>query len=149
MYHRIVRSRVRQAYAKMSAGRYRDVVRTFSPDIVFRFYGDHAMGGEQRGSEAVRAWFERVFRLLPGLRLEPLSIVVDGPPWNTTVATRFRVHAELPDGLVYTNEGMQYLRLRWGKAVEDRLYEDTQVLSEAIERQRAALAKAPAGVPSA
>jgi hypothetical protein len=37
---------------------------------------------------------------------------------------------------------MQFLRLRWAKAVEDRLYEDTQVLHDAIEHQRAALGAA-------
>jgi hypothetical protein len=39
---------------------------------------------------------------------------------------------------------MQFLRLRWGKAVEDRLFEDTQVLDEAIEHQRAASGEAEA-----
>jgi ketosteroid isomerase-like protein len=132
MYHRIVRSRVRQAYRNISAGQYREVVRTFAPDVVFSFHGEHAMGGELHGVEAVSSWFERVYRLFPGLQLEPLAIVVDGPPWNTVVATRFTVRAELPDGVPYRNEGMQYLRLRFGKAVEDHLYEDTAALDRAL-----------------
>jgi hypothetical protein len=29
---------------------------------------------------------------------------------------------------------MQFLRLRWGRVVEDRLYEDTQKLAAVLER---------------
>jgi hypothetical protein len=54
------------------------------------------------------------------------------------VATRFRVSATLPDGRPYTNEGMQFLRLRWGKAIEDYLYEDTNKLAAELERMGAA-----------
>jgi hypothetical protein len=54
------------------------------------------------------------------------------------VATRFAVSATLPDGRPYTNEGMQYLRLRWGRAVEDYLYEDTKLLAAELERMGAA-----------
>ena len=75
---------------------------------------------------------------VPDLKLEPVEIVVSGGPWNTRVATRFEVDSSLAGGGRYENVGMQFLRLRWGKAVEDRLYEDTQVLDEAIEHQRAA-----------
>jgi ketosteroid isomerase-like protein len=133
MYHRIVRSKVRQAYRDISAGNYQPVVASFVPDIEFQFVGEHAMGGQLHGRDAVAAWFERVLRLFPGLQLVPQAIAVSGAPWNTVVATRFTVSAELPDGTPYRNEGMQYLRLRWGKAVEDRLYEDTAKLNRALE----------------
>ena len=90
------------------------------------------MGGELHGREAVAQWFARVSRLFPDLRVTPLQIVVNGPPWRTTVATRFRVTASLPGGAAYRNEGMQYLRIAWGHIVEDRLYEDTDVLKDAL-----------------
>jgi hypothetical protein len=73
----------------------------------------------------------------------PETIVVDGFPWDTRVATRFEVSASLPGGARYSNRGMQYVRLRWGRVVEDYLYEDTHVL-------RAALGKlAEAGIEEA
>jgi ketosteroid isomerase-like protein len=40
----------------------------------------------------------------------------------------------MPDGGQITNHGVQYLKLRWGKVVEDVLYLDTQILAEACER---------------
>ena len=104
---------------------------------MLRFSGDHPMGGEHRGPDEVRAWFERVHGYFPDLRLEPIEIVVDGWPWNTLVATRFRVTATLSDGRPYENEGMQFLRLRWGKAYEDYIYEDTQKLAAELGRMGA------------
>jgi ketosteroid isomerase-like protein len=125
---------VRRGYAQLSAGDFDAVVKTFHPSAVLRFSGDHAMAGEQRGIDAVRAWFDRVHGYFPDLRIEPDQIVVDGWPWDTRVATRFRVSATLADGRPYANEGMQFLRLRWGRAVEDYLYEDTQKLAAELER---------------
>lgn len=137
MYKTIVASQVRKTYARISAGEL-DVDAIFARDAVFQMAGDHHLGGERRGHDEIRAWFEEVFRLFPDLKLEPVEVVVSGWPWNTRVATRFRVSATLDGGERYENEGMQFLRLRWAKAVEDRLFEDTQVLDEAIERQLAA-----------
>jgi ketosteroid isomerase-like protein len=132
MYRMIVRSIAAKAYRHLSDGDYEAVVGSFAADAVFCFAGHHALGGEISGVDLVRQWFQRLFRLFPDFRLEPQAIVVSGPPWNTVVATRFVVSASLPDGRPYTNEGMQFLRLRWGRAVEDRLYEDTQTLVEAL-----------------
>ena len=129
----IVRRIARNAYRRLSEGDYEAILRAFAPGAVFCFAGDHAMGGELEGPALIRQWFQRVFRLFPDLRLQPKAIVVSGPPWDTLVATRFGVSATLPDGRTYANEGMQFLRLRWGRAVEDRLYEDTQALVAALE----------------
>jgi ketosteroid isomerase-like protein len=48
-----------------------------------------------------------------------------GWPWDTVAVTQFRIHAVLRDGRPYTNDGMQFLRIRWGRIVEDRVFEDT------------------------
>ena len=138
MYKTIVASQVRKAYRHISAGEFDRVTGNFHPDIRFQLMGDHHLGGEQRGIDQVTEWFAKTGRLFPDLKLEPVEIVVSGGPWNTRVATRFEVSLSLAGGGRYENVGMQFLRLRWGKAVEDRLYEDTQVLDEAIEHQRAA-----------
>jgi hypothetical protein len=61
-------------------------------------------------------------------------VIVQGWPWNTLVATRLAIAAPRADGSVYQNEAMQFLRLRWGKVVEDRLHEDTYKL--VIELQK-------------
>jgi ketosteroid isomerase-like protein len=135
MYRLVVRWIVRQTYRRLNQEEYDKVVPQFAPSARFLFAGDHVLGGERRGREQVRAWFRQVFELFPDLRLEPDQILVGGWPWNTWVSVHFRVRATLRDGTPYQNEGMQLLRLRWGRAVEDCLFEDTQRLAAALEVQ--------------
>lgn len=132
MYGFVVRRLVRRSFRRLSAGDYEAVLGQFSPDVVFCFSGEHALGGELRGVGPTRRWFRRLYGLFPGIVFEPLRVVVSGWPWDTVVATRFRVRARMPGGRPYSNEGMQFLRLRWGRVVEDRVYEDTHGLVEAL-----------------
>lgn len=133
MYRMVVRRILQKAYRQLSHGDYEAVLKSFDADAVFCFAGTHALGGELHGIAAIRGWFEQIFRYFPDLRLAPQAILVNGPPWNTLVATRFLVSATLPDGGPYANEGMQFMRLRWGRVIEDRLYEDTQALGQAMD----------------
>jgi ketosteroid isomerase-like protein len=132
MYHRVVKTNLRKTFAAVSRGDGKTVMRAFAPDAALFFAGDHALGGTFQGRAAIGAWFERLFTTFPDLQLEPEKIVVEGFPWDTSVATRFTVTATLPTGGAYMNEGMQLLRIRWGRVVEERLYEDTQALSRAL-----------------
>jgi ketosteroid isomerase-like protein len=131
-YHAVVRGILRKSFANISSGRGASVAAQFAPDATLQFYGDHALGGERRGRAAIAGWFERLHELFPVLHVTPLAAVVNGTPWNTTVATRFSVTASLPGGEPYRNEGMQYLRIAWARIVEDRIYEDTDRLKDAL-----------------
>ena len=133
MYHAIVRQNVRQGFAHLSQGNYAAVLAQFSADVLFSFGGHHALGGEQRGVAAARAWFERLYKIFPGLQFEVRSVTVSGWPWNTLVVTEFEVQAPLPGGRNYQNRGTQILRLCWGKISEDRIMEDTVLLTAALE----------------
>ncbi len=42
------------------------------------------------------------------------------------------------DGTPYRNEGMQYVRIAWGRILEDRVYEDTGTLERALHAVAAA-----------
>src|SRR5215213_8645652 len=119
MYRWIVRQIVRRVFSRLNQGDYETIVKQFSPTSRFLMSGDHALGGERRGPEGARAFFEESFRLFPGLRIEPQQIMVGGWPWNTTIGTRFEVRDTESD---YRNEGMQFLRIRWGRVVEDLIY---------------------------
>ena len=134
MYHWIVRQKVRRGFRQLSAGDSEAALRQFAADAVFSFSGRHSLSGEHRGAATVRLWFERLYRLFPGIRFEVLDVLSTGWPWNTVAATHFSVRVKLRNGQAYHNQGMQYLRLHWGKVVEDRIYEDTQKL--AIELQQ-------------
>lgn len=129
MYRLIVRHVVRRAFRRIRPETIDGVLGAFTDESLFTFYGNHALGGR----DAVRDFFDRTFRLFPDIRLEPMTVVASGPPWDTVAATRFELRATLPDGATYRNEGMQFLRLRWGRVVEDRLYEDTQRLVRALD----------------
>jgi ketosteroid isomerase-like protein len=132
LFRALVRRATSRVYERLSAGDYATPLRSFAPTAVLRFYGDHALGGHIEGREAIRAWFERLLEIFPDLRLRPLTIVVNGFPWDAVVATRFVATATLPDGRPYANNGMQLIRLRWGRVVEDLLFEDTAALSQAL-----------------
>ncbi|WP_051773276.1 nuclear transport factor 2 family protein [Saccharothrix sp. NRRL B-16314] len=139
MYHAIVRAKVRSLWTRISDGDYRAAVSLATPDVHFRFVGDAPPAAEFTGREAFDQWFRDLLDLLPGIRLTPEDIVVRGWPWDTTVVTRFRVEAELADGSPYRNEGVQWVRLRWGRMVDDYVLEDTARLAEAVHRQERAL----------
>ncbi|WP_212747300.1 nuclear transport factor 2 family protein [Streptomyces montanus] len=140
MYHAIVRSKVRKMWRTVGSGdgAYRQAVELASPDVHFRFVGDTPMGADLHGRAAFADWFERFQRVFPGLRLTLTDVVVKGWPWNTTVVTRLRVRGRLADGSAYENEAFQWVRIRWGRMVEDTVLEDTLRLNEAYRRQELA-----------
>ena len=134
MYKFIVRRIVRRAFAGLSAGDYEPIVKQFGPRSRFNFAGDHALGGERFGQDAVRAWFQEMLKRFPGIRIEPQEVVVNGWPWNTVVATHLAISAPRAGGREYRNEGMQLLRLRWGRVVDDLIFEDTLALQHELRR---------------
>lgn len=136
MYKLIVRQIVRRTFARLSAGDPEVVVKQFGPKSRFVFSGDHALGGERHGQEAAREWFGQMLRLFPGIRIEPRTVLVNGWPWDTVVATHLMISATLPDGRPYGNEGMQLLRLRWGRVVEDLIFEDTLKLDTELRHMQ-------------
>ena len=135
MYRLIVKLRLRKSFRRLSRRDYEPIVKLFGPSSRLLFSGDHALGGERRGADGARQWFGEVYRLFPDLRLEPQAVIVNGWPWNTVAATRFTVSAGGVDGSPYRNEGMQFLRLRWGRVVEDLLFEDTLKLEAELRRR--------------
>jgi ketosteroid isomerase-like protein len=142
MYAAIVRRLVRRRFAELSAGDPSRIVAMFGPASRFRFVGDHVLGGELVGRAAIASWFDRMLGLFPGIAISPVTIVVAGWPWATTVTNCFRVAAALPNGSPYRNEGVQVMRLRFGRIVREELYEDTAALVAAlavIERERLAV----------
>lgn len=138
MFHRMVRGRVRKGFADISRGDFDPVLQQFAPDIHFSFAGSHAIQGDFHQRESVKRWFERLHRLFPGLTITPQHIIVSGLPLDIRSVTQFSVAETLPDGQPYHNAGVQILRIKWGKIVEDHLVEDTDALLNAL-RHLAAL----------
>jgi ketosteroid isomerase-like protein len=145
MYKLIVKRIVRRTFTRLSQGDYEAVVGQFVPQSRFLFAGDHPLGGERRGPEAAREWFRDMLERFPGIRIEPADVLVNGWPWSTVVATRLVISAPRADGTMYRNEGMQLLRLRWGRVVEDLIFEDTLKLDAELRRRGAERTGEPVG----
>jgi ketosteroid isomerase-like protein len=135
VYKAIVRARIRATWRRAGAGDYRAAIEQAAPDIHFRFVGPPPVGADLRGREAFEAWFANLYELLPGIRMTLRDVRVAGWPWDTFVAVRLSIHATLTDGSEYRNEAIQWITLRWGRMVEDIVFEDTARLMEALRRQ--------------
>jgi ketosteroid isomerase-like protein len=133
MYQGIFKRQIRQAFEKLSAGHFDDVLRIFGQDIHFTFVGDHALSIDTHDKQAVQEWFVNWRRLFPTMQITPVKIVVSGPPWDVVATTQFEVTETLPDGSPYQNAGVQVVRIRFGKVVYDYLIEDTTLLQQALE----------------
>jgi len=132
MYHAIVASQVRKIFAAISAGNWQVMVDGLAPDFAYTFYGDHALGGERHTRAALEEWWRRIFRLLPGGVFTIDEIIVQGPPWNTRVASRVTIRATLPGDVPYQNVFMQVVHLAWGKVTRVWTLEDTVRLERAL-----------------
>jgi ketosteroid isomerase-like protein len=142
MYAWMVGRLVRRTFSRMSQGEWSAALRLFADDCHFVFPGRHELAGEYRRKEDIAGWFARAWGLFE-IQFEIHDVVVKGPPWRTRVCTRFTGRVTCSDGRTFLNNGMQYVRLSWGKVTQDQLYEDTQTVAEAIEYQRG-LEAAPA-----
>lgn len=132
MYHRIVKGIVARGFESISRGEYEAVLRQCAPNVTHFFAGDHALGGERRDVEALRRWFQRLGRLLPGLKLTITDMLARGMPWNTTIVVQWTAQTTLANGTPYHNAGVHFLTLRWGRVHVFRVYEDSQAVASAL-----------------
>ncbi len=107
--------------------------RMMADDVTFEFPGSSSFGASLRGRDAVLAWLRRFAALNPEYVVR--DVVVAGPPWNTRVAVRLSDRI----GDDYANEGMQYLRMRWGKVISDEVFVDTEKVAD-LERRHPEIA---------
>jgi ketosteroid isomerase-like protein len=135
MYRVIVARRIRRAWRHVDQRDYRYVLDQPAPGFTHRFAGDHALAGTRRQPEAVDAWYQRLFRLLPEIRFEVTDVLVRGWPWRTRAVALVRVHTSVADA-PYDNEVAQVVDLRWGRITGLAMHEDTQRLAAALARLR-------------
>jgi hypothetical protein len=125
LYAWAVRSMLHRTLRRLREGDFVPLFRTYAGDIRFVFPGHNSWAGEFRGREEVERWVRRVYQV--GLRLEPQEILVIGPPWDTTVCLRFTDRCTAADGtIVYTNRGMIFGKIAWGKITYYEIHEDTE-----------------------
>lgn len=146
MYHAIVRRNVRKLFEALGHGDVDNAVAGMATRFEHIFPGDHTLGGTRHTPAGIRAWLERLMRVLPGIRFTIKHIAVSGWPWATTVVVEWRDYATLADGSAYVNDGVHAIQIRWGKVVVLHAYLDTQILMDAL-RVMAAAGVAEASAP--
>jgi len=125
MYKYAVRTMIRRNVAALQRGDPRPLLAGYAPDAVLVFPGSSSWGGEHRGREAIGAFLDRFLRV--GLVGEVEEILVNGPPWRTTVCVLFSDRALDPSGTpVYENRAVLFGRIVWGKIVYHEDFEDTE-----------------------
>jgi ketosteroid isomerase-like protein len=119
-----------KAILRRSANRFFDgdvdgYLRFYADDAELHFPGDNSWGPVYRGKDEIRGFLERFLSV--GLGGDLHEIVVDGPPWNTTVFVRFTDYGRDAEGTVfYDNSAAIFLKVRWGKVVHEEVFEDTE-----------------------
>ena len=136
MYSWIIGRVVRALIKRVNSGQTGAILRMFADDAHLVFPGRSSFAGDHRGKREIQAWFERFVRLGPALVVHDVGVA--GPPWNLRVFFRFTDRIPIPGGGEYENEGTEYMRIRWGKVREQRLYLDTEKVADLDARLSAA-----------
>ena len=123
MYAWLIGRMIRTGYAQAVAGEPKMLMSLAAEDVEFVFPGHNSFAGKRRGKTDLAAWMVRFASLRPDFRIH--DVVVSGPPWNMRLAVRFTDAI----GDDYRNEGIEYLRLRWGKLRLVEVFADTERIS--------------------
>jgi len=124
MFSWLGRRMVGRNMAALRAGDPGPVLRMDADDVRFFFPGDSSWSGQLDGKAEHERWLARFVAV--GLATEPDEVVVQGPPWRTTICVRGRSYLRGADGqIVYDNRYVLWGRLAWGKLKEYEAYEDT------------------------
>jgi ketosteroid isomerase-like protein len=134
MYHAFVRRKITSAFAGLSAGRIEAITDELSPHAVHYFVGTHSLSGTRRTPQAIRAWYERLLRLLGGISFTLHEVRVSGWPWLTRVEAIWTEVNMGTDGVRTTAEGVNLIEIRWGKVTSVRIYPDTAALERTLHR---------------
>lgn len=134
MYHKIVESKIRQAFAGLNAGRIEAITGELAKNATHYFIGTHALSGKRNSNDAIYRWYQRLLRLLPGIQFELHQIDVRGWPWNTLVTAQWTERNQATDGVPTSAEGLNIITLSWGKVTSIRIYTDTAMLTKTLNR---------------
>jgi ketosteroid isomerase-like protein len=135
MYHYFIKKKARASFQLVNDHRFTELVKGMALNVRHSFSGDHALGGIRNDQAAVKEWLERLGRLMPELKLTITKINVKGWPNNTLVIVQWTAAATLKNGEPYKNKGVHLITLKWGKAVEINVHEDSQAVANAMEKQ--------------
>jgi hypothetical protein len=107
---------IRRNVRGLALGNVGPLLAGYADDAVPVFPGQSSWGGEHRGKAAIGAFQRRFVDV--GLVGEVHDILVNGPPWRTTVCVLFTDRMNDQNGaLVYENRAVLFARIVCGKIV--------------------------------
>jgi ketosteroid isomerase-like protein len=130
-YRFVLKKRILRGFNELNKQNYHYLTNLFANNVVYEFEGEHSLGGKRISKEGVEKWFERLLRLLPG-RFVINSIYISGPIWNTIAIIEFTDTVTPKFGQPYKNNGIQAVRLRFGKAYNIHTYVNTSNIINAL-----------------
>jgi len=134
MYHAVVRNKLLATFKSLNEKDYEPILNSLAPSFEHFFSGTHALGGTRYTMKATRHWYERLRRVLPDLHFTVDHVTVSGWPWATTAFVEWRDKGQSLDGHAFNNQGVHVIRLRWGKVISVRIFCDTVVLADCLQR---------------
>lgn len=120
----LVAQYVRFNVRRMLRGELDGLVAQFHPRAELVFPGRSSFAGTFRGRDAIAAWLRRFVSMRPEYIVR--DVLVAGFPWNMRVS--YWVSDRI--GRHYNNEAVVYLRLRWFRVVQQRVFLDTERVVE-------------------
>jgi len=115
---------IRRNVRALGRGDIEPLLAGYADNAILVFPGTSSWGGEHRGKDAIRAFLKRFVDA--GLVGQIDEILVNGPPWRTTLCVVFSDRATDPAGeTVYENRAVLFARAAWGRIVYQEDFEDT------------------------
>lgn len=135
MYNLIIKNKIRKAFGYVNRHEYQKLVPDMHKRVRHSFAGNHALGGIRNDADTLLTWFDRLGIVLPGIQLAITSMYVKGWPHHTTVFVQWEARETLLNGDPYFNRGLHKITIRWGKITELDVYEDSQAVARALDKQ--------------
>ena len=83
MYRSIVARKLRHVFARLGEGDFQPMLDSLAPGFWYRFEGDTPLGGVRRSRDEMRLWWERMYRLFPGLWFDVCQATRETDPLTT------------------------------------------------------------------
>lgn len=130
-YRWILKTRIIKGFDELNKQNYHYLTNLFADNVTYEFEGEHSLGGTRISKAGVEKWFDRLFRLLPS-KFVINSISVSGPMWNTTAIIEFTDTVTPKFGQSYNNNGIQVVKLSFGKVYKIHTYVNTNKVINAL-----------------
>jgi len=129
IYRGIVRAKLKRLVSEINRHNLDYVVAQFSPDAEHIFPGSsHALSGVRRSPDLIAAWYQRLGAIFPTMNFEIRRLLVNGSPWNTNAVVEVKESSTDRQGNRMFNDVALFIRIRWGRATQLRVYCDTDLL---------------------